>query len=174
MSAQPEHVPAPDTVSSAGEEHGPIFWILLVVGWIAIAIGLFGVFDHPRQASVFNVFRLLVGLNIVNDAIAIPALLLVAWAVRRWAPAWCLVPVQVWLIVGGIVTLYAYPLVGSYGKARGNTSQLPFNYAHNLLIVLGCITVACGLLAYLSWRKERTRRAPARGGRVELQGRSIP
>ena len=86
-------------------------------GWIAIAIGLFGVFDHPKQASAFNVFRLLVGLNIVNDAIAIPVLLLVAWAVRRWAPAWCLVPVQVWLIVGGIVTLYAYPLVGSYGKA---------------------------------------------------------
>ena len=71
-----------------GEQHGPTFWILLVVGWIAIAIGLFGVFDHPRQASAFNVFRLLVGLNIVNDAIAIPALLLVAWAVRRWVPAW--------------------------------------------------------------------------------------
>ena len=62
-------------MSSAGEEHGPTFWILLVVGWIAIAIGLFGVFDHPRQASAFNVFRLLVGLNIVNDALAIPALL---------------------------------------------------------------------------------------------------
>jgi fatty acid desaturase len=160
VSGQPEQVAGPDTVSSAGDEHGPTFWILLVVGWVAIAIGLFGVFDHPRQASAFNVFRLLIGLNIVNDAIAIPVLLLVAWAVRRWVPAWGLVPVQVWLIVGGIVTLYAYPLVGSYGKARANASQLPFNYAHNLLIVLGCITVACGLLAFRSWRKERTRRAP--------------
>lgn len=160
MSGLPEQVTAPDSVSSAGEKHGSTFWILLVVGWIAIAIGLFGVFDHPRQASAFNVFRLLVGLNIVNDAIAIPVLLLVAWAVRSRVPAWGLVPVQVWLIVGGIVTLYAYPLVGSYGKARANASQLPFNYAHNLLIVLGCITVACGLLAFRSWRKERTRRAP--------------
>jgi hypothetical protein len=164
VNGQPEQVTGPDSVSPEGEEHGPIFWIFLVVGWIAIAIGLFGVFDHPKQASAFNVFRLLVGLNIVNDAIAIPALLLVAWAVWRWAPEWCLVPVQVWLIVGGIVTLYAYPLVGSYGKARANSSQLPFNYAHNLLIVLACVTVVCGLLAYRSWRKERTRRAPVEDG----------
>jgi hypothetical protein len=164
VSRQPEHVAGHDGAPSAGEEHGPTFWILLVVGWIAIAIGLFGVFDHPKQASAFNVIRLLIGLNIVNDAIAIPVLLLVAWVVRRWAPGWCLVPVQVWLIVAGIVILYAYPLVGSYGKARGNASQLPFNYAHNLLIVLGCITVGCGLLAYGSWRKDRARRPPLEEG----------
>ena len=158
MSGRPEQVPGPDRVSPSGEQQGPTFWVLLAVGWIAIAIGLFGVFDHPKQASAFNVFRLLVGLNIVNDAIAIPALLVVAWAVRKWVPGWLLVPTQVWLIVGGVVALYAYPLVGSYGKARANASQLPFNYAHNLLTVLGCITAVCGLMAIRSWRTERKRR----------------
>ena len=91
-----------------------------MVGWVAIAIGLFGVFDHPRQASAFNVFRLLVGLNIVNDALAIPALLV--GCVCRPEVDSGVVPCSCPGVAdrGGIVTLYAYPLVGSYGKARGN------------------------------------------------------
>ncbi len=146
MSGQPEQVTGPDSVSSPGEKHGPTFWILLVAGWIAIAIGLFGVFDHPRQASAFNVLRLLVGSTSSTTPLRSPP---VTGGVGRPTVGTSVVPCpcQVWLIVAGTVTLYAYPLVGDYGQARGEPSQLPFNYAHNFLIVLGCITALCGLLA---------------------------
>jgi hypothetical protein len=144
------------TASSPGEaSHGVIFWICLVLGWGAIAIGLFGVLDHSSSANPFKVLRLLIGLNIVNDAVVIPVLLLVSLLARKWAPRWLLVPAQVWLIVAGIVSLYAYPLVRSFGKSKVNSSQLPFNYAHNLLIVLGVVTLCCAVLALFSWRRSR-------------------
>ena len=138
-----------------GERHGIIFWIALAVGWVAIIIGLFGIFDHGSQANPFKVFRLLIGLNIFNDAVVVPVVLGVAFAVRRWAPRWLLVPAQVWLILCGVVSLYAYPLVGDFGRKPSQPSELPFNYSHNLFIVLGCISLFCVGLAVRSWRRQR-------------------
>jgi hypothetical protein len=141
------------------EGHGITFWIGLAVGWVGIVIGLFGIFDHASQANPFKVFRLLLGLNIFNDAVVVPVVLGLAFAVHRWAPRWLLVPAQVWLIICGVVSLYAYPLVGDFGRKPSQPSELPFNYAHNLMIVLACITLFCAGLAVRSWRRQR--RLPA-------------
>jgi len=138
-----------------GEDHGIIFWIGLAVGWVAIIIGLFGIFDHGPQANPLKVFRLLIGLNIFNDAVVVPLVLGLASAVHRWAPRWLMAPAQVWLIISGVVSLYAYPLVGDFGRKPSQPSELPFNYAHNLLIVLGCVTLFCAGLAVRSWRRQR-------------------
>jgi hypothetical protein len=142
-------------LNADGERHGITFWIGLAVGWAAIIIGLFGIFDHGSQANPFKVFRLLIGLNIFNDAVVVPVVLGVVFAVRRWAPRWLLVPAQVWLILCGVVSLYAYPLVGDFGRKPSQPSELPFNYSHNLLIVLGCISLFCAGLAVRSWRRQR-------------------
>ena len=151
--------PGPRTTEAAtSEEGGAVFWIGVAIGWTAIGIGLFGVFDHPGSAKAFNVFRLLVGLNVVNDAVVIPTLLLLAFAVRRLAPRWLIMPAQVWFIMAGAVTVYAYPMVGDFGRSKVNPSILPHNYAHNLLIVLGCITAFSALLAWRSWRRARLTR----------------
>jgi hypothetical protein len=142
-----------ETSSPEEERHGAVFWVGVVVGWTAIGIGVFGVFDHPRSANPFGVFRLLIGLNIVNDALVVPTLLLLAFLVWRWAPRWLIVPTQVWFIMSGAVAVYAYPMVGGFGRSKVNPSILPLNYAHNLLIVLGCITAFSALLAVRSWRR---------------------
>lgn len=162
----PSEIPVipPDMESDAATErgldtdtdrHGIGFWIGLAVGWVAIIIGLFGIFDHGSQANPFKVFRLLIGLNIFNDAVVVPVVLALALAVRRWAPSWLLVPAQVWLILCGVVSLYAYPLVGDFGRKPSQPSELPFNYSHNLFIVLGCISLLCAGLAVRSWRRQR-------------------
>lgn len=132
---------------------GKAFWVAFAVGWVGITIGLFGIFDHRSAAQPFNVFRLLIGLNIVNDAVVVPIVLGLAFVVGRWAPRWLIAPMQSWLIIAGIVSLYAYPLVGGFGKKPSQPSELPFDYAHNLLIVLGGITLLCGGLAVRSWRR---------------------
>jgi hypothetical protein len=143
-----------DTLHGDAEaKPGKSFWAALTVGWVGILIGLFGIFDHPSEANPFKVFRLLVGLNIFNDAIVVPIVLGLAFAVHRWAPRWLLAPMQVWLVVSGVVSLYAYPLVGAFGKKPSQPSELPFNYAHNLLVVLGCISLFCVGLAIRSWRR---------------------
>ena len=146
------------TAGSNDQDHGPLFWIGLVLGWTAIVIGLFGVLDHSSSANPFKVFRLLIGLNVVNDAVVVPILLLLAVVVHRWAPPWLVMPAEVWFIVSGVVVLYAYPLVGDFGRSKVNPSQLPFDYAHDLLIVLGCITVLCGAMAFRAWRHDRINR----------------
>jgi hypothetical protein len=148
--AEPGTCPDPD-----GESHGVTFWIGLAVGWVAIIIGVFGILDHSSQANPFKVFRLLIGLNIFNDGVVVPLVLGFAFAVHRWAPRCLLMPAQVWLIMCAVVSVYAYPLVGGFGKKPSQPSELPFNYSHNLLIVLGCITVFCAGLAVRSWRRER-------------------
>jgi hypothetical protein len=137
------------------ERHGAIFWIGLAVGWVIIIIGLFGIFDHGSQANPLKVFRLLIGLNIFNDAVVVPVVLCVAFALQRWAPRWLLAPAQVWLILCGVVSLYAYPLVGDFGRKPSQPSELPFNYSHNLFIVLGCISLFCAGLAVRSRRRQR-------------------
>ena len=131
---------------SSEEDSGAVFWALAAIGWTAIGVGLFGVLDHPGTANAFKVFRLLVGLNVVNDAVVIPTLILLAFVVRRLAPRWLIMPMQVWFIMAGAVTVYAYPMVGDFGRSKANPSILPHNYAHNLLIVLGCITAFSALL----------------------------
>jgi hypothetical protein len=136
-----------DETPSSKEDSGAVFWALAAIGWTVIGVGLFGVFDHPGSANAFKVFRLLVGLNVVNDAVVIPTLLLLGCVVRRLAPNW--------FIMAGAVAVYAYPLVGDFGRSKTNPSILPHNYAHSVLIVLGCITAFSALLAWWSWRRAR-------------------
>ncbi|HUC04766.1 MAG TPA: hypothetical protein VL961_05155 [Acidimicrobiales bacterium] len=157
MSVGPEDGIPPGAETSHGEEGRPgaAFWVGVALGWTAIGIGLFGLVDHPRSASAFKVLRLLIGLNVVNDAVVVPAVLLLALAVRRMAPRWFILPAQVWFIAAGSVSVYAYPLVGGFGRSKVNASILPHDYAHSYLIVLGCITAFSALLAWRSRRRAR-------------------
>jgi hypothetical protein len=157
VSVTPEDsgLPTADTPSAQEGEGGAVFWIGAVIGWAVIGVGLFGVLDHPKSANAFKVFRLLVGLNVVNDAVVIPTLILLAFVFRRLAPSWLRMPVQVWFIMAGAVTVYAYPIVSGFGRSKVNPSILPRNYAHGLLIVLACITAFSAVLAWRSWRRAR-------------------
>ena len=126
----------------------------LVVGWAVIVFALHGMISEP-SANPPNLFRLLVGLNVVNDAIVIPIVLVISLLVRRVLPRWALVPVQIGLFASAVVVLYAYPLLGGWGHtARAGPSRLPHDYADSLAVVLGTIWVVCalGALATRQWR----------------------
>jgi hypothetical protein len=160
--SSPTHEPADanDRAASSGSPERPsaTFWVGLAAGWVAITIGLFGIIDHRSSANPVGVFRLLLGLNVVNDAVVVPVIVTAAFLLRRWAPRWLLAPAQVWLIIAGVVSLYAYPLVRRFGARADNTSQLPLDYAHNLVVVLGWVTLLCAALAIGSWRRDRADR----------------
>jgi hypothetical protein len=101
---------------------------------------------------------LLIGLNVVNDAIVIPIVFVLAWLVRRMLPRWAVVPVEIGLFASAVVVLYAYPLVGGWGHtARAGPSRLPHDYADSLAVVLGVIWLVCalGALAAGQWRRRR-------------------
>lgn len=143
----------------AATRRGPLWWSCLVVGWAVVVFGVHGLVSNWSGSNPPAVLVTAVGLNVVNDALVVPGVLLVGVACRRLLPRWLLLPVQVALIVTAVVVLYAYPLVGSWGKsARAGSSLLPWNYAHNLGIVVGGIWLVCAALALWSWTRARARR----------------
>jgi hypothetical protein len=148
------------TVVERAQDPGPLFWLTLAVGWGVIAFGVHGMASNWSGSNPPVVLRTIVGLNVVNDALVVPAVLLVAVACRRVLARWLVVPVDVGLILTAVVVVYSYPLVGSWGKsARAGTSRLPWNYAHNLAVVVGVIWAACALLALWSWNRSRPARS---------------
>lgn len=156
--ASPDAEGAPRKVVERAQDPGPLFWLALAVGWGIIGFGIHGMVSNWSGANPPVVLRSAIGLNVVNDALVAPALVAVAFACRRLLPRWSLLSVQVGLIVSAAVILYSYPLVGSWGKSsRAGPSLLPWNYAHNLEIVLGVVWTACAGLATWSWNRARLR-----------------
>jgi hypothetical protein len=127
----------------------------LVVGWAVIVFALHGMISNPG-ANPSNLFRLLIGLNVVNDALVIPVVLAISLLVRRALPRWAILPVQVGLFASAVVVLYAYPLLGGWAHtARAGPSRLPHDYADSLAWVLGIIWVVCalGAIGARQWRR---------------------
>ena len=106
--------------------------VCLLAGWAVIVFALHGMISEPA-ANPPNLFRLLIGLNVVNDALVIPVVLAISLLVRRVLPRWALVPAQVGLFASAVVVLYAYPLLGGWGHTtRAGPSRLPYDYSHSL------------------------------------------
>lgn len=127
----------------------------LIVGWAVIVFALRGMLSEPA-ANPPQLFRLLIGLNVVNDAVVIPIVLAISLLVRRVLPRWAILPVQVGLFASAVVVLYAYPLLGGWTHTvRAGPSRLPHDYAYSLAWVLGAIWLFCALLAVVAWRRRR-------------------
>ena len=142
----PRHRPHPAQVAS------------LIVGWAVIVFALNGMISEPASDPP-NLFRLLIGLNVVNDAFVIPIVLAISLLVRRVLPRWAILPAQVGLFASAVVVLYAYPLLGGWAHtARAGPSRLPHDYAYSVVWVLGAIWLVCALLAVAA---RRWRRRPA-------------
>ncbi len=136
--------------------HGPFFSACLVVGGAAIVFGIHGALSEHSLTNPGKLFPQIIALNLINDALAVPLVIGVAVVARRLLPRWLLLPFDAGLLVSAVVSLYAYPLVGSFAKSpAAGSSLLPWNYAHNLAIVLGVVWFGCALLAAWSWRRTR-------------------
>ena len=146
--------PPPESGPEAKHRPHPAQIACLGVGWAVIVFALHGMISDPASNPP-NLFRLLIGLNVVNDAIVIPIVLVISLLVRRVLAKWAIVPVQIGLFASAVVVLYAYPLLGGWGHtARAGFSRLPHDYADSLAVVLGTIWLVCalGALASRQWR----------------------
>lgn len=147
-----------DAALERAERRGLGFWAAMMIGWAVIAYALDGLLSESGSHPL-GIFRLLVGLNVVNDALVLPAATFVGLLVSRLVPRWAVRAVQAGLIATAVLSVYAYPLVASYGKTlRAGPSRLPWNYAHNLGVVLAVVWGACALMAAVSWLRTRPSR----------------
>lgn len=147
-------LPAKPVVPPRDRPH-PAQVACLIVGWAVIVFALHGMISEPAS-NPHDLFRLLIGLNVVNDTLVIPVVLAISLLVRRVLPRWAILPVQVGLFASAVVVLYAYPLLGGWGHtARAGPSRLPHDYAESLIWVLGAICLVCalGAIAARQWRR---------------------
>lgn len=140
--------------SSPPPPRSPWFWPLAILGWATMAFAVRGILQHERDTNPPELFRLLVGLDVVHDLLLAPVVALVGALLVRVLPSRVRPPVTAALFVSAAVSLYAYPLVRGYGRfAELNASRLPNNYARGLLLVLGAIWAVTAVLVGLRLRR---------------------
>ncbi|MFJ6719271.1 MULTISPECIES: hypothetical protein [unclassified Streptomyces] len=126
-------------------------YTLGALGLLLIAVGarLVAVLPDPLDVLVW-----LGGALVLHDGVIAPLVLGVGLLVAA-LPARGLSRGA--LLTGGAVLLVALPLLVRPGSPP-NPSALPLPYGRNLLLVLGAVAVAAGLLAVVSAVRTRARR----------------
>ncbi len=136
---------------------GPLFWTALVAGWAVMAFGIVGVMTNTRDTRPADLARWFLGAAVVHDGVLAPAVLLAGAAFGRVLRGRVRAPVQAGLIVMGVVTLFALPLVRGYGVRPDNPTVLFRNYTPSLLVVLAAVSIATAALAVRARRRPPTR-----------------
>jgi hypothetical protein len=137
-------------------ERSRLFWPLAIAGWLIMAYAIRGIFMHEADTNPAQLFRLLIGLDLVHDLLLAPVVILAGYGLTRLVPARVRPPVTAGLFVSGVVLLYSYPLIRGFGRfADFNSSRLPNNYATGLLLVLAAVWAVIAVLVVIVLRRQR-------------------
>lgn len=136
--------------------------ILSVAGVLLLAFGIFRLgTEIPLRSLVFLAVWLVAAL-IIHDGVLSPAVVGVGWLLRRFVPDRGRRYLQVALIISGLVTVVAIPMIYLRGSQPAVKALLLQDYGANVTLLLGIIAV--GSLALYAVRVARDR-APASGQR---------
>jgi hypothetical protein len=141
---------------------GPVFWVALLIGGAIMAFGVRGVLadlgtDNPAKLATW-----VVGLDLVHDLVAAPAIVIIGLVLARLLPAPARGPVCAAAALSVVVVLFSIPLITAWGRRAGNSSTLPLNYAHNVAIIVTGIWIVAA--ATIVIRVIRGRSSIARTG----------
>lgn len=121
--------------------------ILAVSG---VLLGLFGVFrllSETPSPSLVLVAIWLVAAIVIHDGLLSPAVVTVGWFISRVVPPRARRFLQAGLIMAGIVTVIAVPMIYLRGSQPAVKAILLQNYGANLTLLLAIIAVGT-LVAY--------------------------
>ncbi len=90
----------------------------------------------------------MVGIVVIHDGLLSPVVVAVGWLLARTAPPSGRRYLQAALVVGGLITIIAIPLIARRGTQPPAKALLLQNYGANLAILLGLVA-ALNLAAYL-------------------------
>jgi hypothetical protein len=122
------------------------FWIAAFVGWITIAFGVRGIFHDSSATRPGDLGRWFAALLLLHDALVVPIVLAVGWAVGRVLPGKAVVPVRLGLAASAVTVAVAFPLVRGYGERASNPTLLPLDYGRNLVIALVLVWLVVGFV----------------------------
>ncbi|MEP6697208.1 MAG: hypothetical protein ABJA34_10055 [Pseudonocardiales bacterium] len=122
----------------------------IAIGTAGVALGLFGVYRLFTQVPLDNLFALarwLIGAVILHDLILSPLVVGAGWAISRVVPSPGRGFVQAGLIIAGLITVIAIPMIYREDTHPRSKAILQQDYSRNLAILLGIIA-GVALLAY--------------------------
>jgi len=143
---------------------GPLFWSSAVAGWALILWGVRGALHHQVDTRPGQLVRFLLGGALAHDLVLAPVVLLTGVVLARTVGGRWRAPVQSALLVSGTLFLFSYPLLRGYGRALGNPTSLPHNYAANLAVVLGAVAAVTAAVAVAAARGSVSASRRAAGG----------
>jgi hypothetical protein len=129
-------------------------WILYALGTGMIAWGLRGLYVNTSHKALLHTVRFMVIGIIAHDGILAPSVFVLGLLAVRVLPQPAKLPAQVGLLVGGVLTILAIPVIRS-PRRTDNTSINPLPYERNLTILLTGLAV--GVLSAIVIRVWRDR-----------------
>lgn len=131
---------------------------LMALGWVVIAIGVWGALGHINHFAGtipwFQLAKWTVGLALLNDLVVAPLICLVALFIAKVVPARLRPVLASAAIITGPVTLMAIPAVRRYGAIPGSDSILPGEYGKGLIITLAVIWGVALIAAVVVWLRK--------------------
>lgn len=148
---------APETTSRRGLLVG------LVLGLPVLAYGVGGVVVDAARTHPGELARWMVGANLANDLLVVPAALVVGRVGRRLTPDRWWPVVRGGLVASGVLVLVAWPFVRGYGRDPANPSLLPRDYGAGLVAALAVVWLVVAATTVVVVLRGR-RRGPAAPG----------
>jgi hypothetical protein len=143
-------------MTTSDAPRGRAFWIGLSVGSALSLFGLGGLLRTTSLASTFNVGTWVVGADLANDLVLLPAAVLISLLLARAIPLRWRVPIRSALIATAVLTIIAYPALRGFGHdtAPGNSSVQPLDYTTALATTMAVVWGAAGIwLLAIAWRR---------------------
>jgi hypothetical protein len=132
----------------------------LALGAAGVLLGLYGVFRLLTNVGLVELLALaawLIAAVVIHDGILSPAVVAVGWVLSRVVPSRGRRYLQGFLVVGGLMTVIALPLMLRRDSQPVSKAMLQQNYGGNLTLLLA-VTGGLSLLLYAI----RVARRPAR------------
>ncbi len=129
------------------------FWIGLAIGGAVMAYGVRGALEGLGTGNPTKLAIWVVGLDLAHDLVLAPVVVVVGLLLGRVLPHRLRGPVRTAAALSGLVVLFSWPLIRAFGRRPGNSSTLPLNYAHSVLILLAGIWLIAAIVVGIRWRR---------------------
>lgn len=130
--------------------------VLAVAGLGLLLFGAFRLITEVPFRNLVFVALWLVAALVIHDGILSPLVVSVGWLLRRHVPDRARRFLQVALIISGLVTVIAVPMIFLRGSQPAVKAILLRNYGANLTLIIGLVAVASLVLYAVQVARDRT------------------
>lgn len=128
---------------------------MIAAGVLLAGFGVFRLLTEVEWPTLFQIGIWLAAAIILHDLILAPSTIGVGWVLRRCVPVRARRYLQAGLIISGLVTVIALPMIYLRGSQPAVKALLLRNYGANLALISGVIAVIMVLLYVRRVRLDR-------------------